>query len=305
MNILAGEFSPEHGSIALNGKKATRETKNTSFLYEDCAIAHCPQFDALFDRQNVTEHLTFYAKVRGLDWNDPLAQEHVQAIIKLLGLQKYANKKAEDLSGGYKRRLSLAVAMIGYPKCMLVDEVTTGVDPNARRKIWDVLKPDFAHDGYDLPAILLSTHYMQEAETLGTRIGIMIDGEIVTTGSLTSLLNRYCTSFFVEVSMEALSGENAEETVVAKFEESMMPVDVYESLPFHFKLRVPFLEGSQNHIDQLANIFEILETNKKELQIKFYSVAQMNLEQIFINLSRKQFEANEQGNSSRQITGMA
>ena len=104
--------------------------------------------------------------------------------IRLLGLSKYRNKFASQLSGGYKRRLSLVVCMIGYPRVMMVDEITTGLDPGARRLIWDVLKPPMEHSAYDLPAILLSSHYMDECQQLGTRIGIQIDGQFITTGTI-------------------------------------------------------------------------------------------------------------------------
>merc|ERR1712154_431756 len=100
----------------------------------------------------------------------------------LLGLKKHRHKESTELSGGYKRRLCLAIAMIGYPKVMLLDECTTGLDPAARHLVWDVLKPE--HRSVDVPAILLSSHYMDECQVLGTRIGIMIDGALVATGSL-------------------------------------------------------------------------------------------------------------------------
>ena len=75
------------------------------------------------------QHLQFYSQIRGLVWEDESTQEHISAIIQLLGLHKHKDKAATELSGGYKRRLSLAVAMIGYPKVMMCDEPTTGMDP--------------------------------------------------------------------------------------------------------------------------------------------------------------------------------
>ena len=84
-----------------------------------------------------------------------------------------------------------------------------------------------------------------------------------------------------------------------------MPSTIYESLPYHFKLQVPFVEGAR-HDDtrQLAQIFDLLESNKEDLGIKFYSVAPMNLEQIFIDLSRKQFEADTTFESQRSVSNL-
>ena len=79
-----------------------------------------------------------------------------------------------------------------------------------------------------------------------------------------------------------------------------MSVEVYEALPYQFKLKVPFDGG--NHLEQLANIFDLLESRQEELYIKFYSVAQMNLEQIFIDLSRKQFAVEEEVRSIRNLS---
>lgn len=294
MSMLAGQYAPEHGEVALDGAKAAGDDRNIGHLYNKCNVSYCPQFDALFPKKTVKEHLQFYARVRGLDWTEDTTQQHIEAIIKLLGLGKHRNKESTQLSGGYKRRLSLGVALIGYPNVMMVDECTTGLDPAARRLIWNVLKPDIAHDDYDIPAILLSSHYMDECQELGTRIGIMIDGEIATTGSLNRLQELYCTSYFVEISLQPHTDEDAEQRVLDAFDAQKMPTTIYESLPYHFKLQVSFVEGAKHDsTQQLAQIFDLLETRKEELGIKFYSVALMNLEQIFIDLSKKQFNADK------------
>ena len=166
----------------------------------------------------------------------------------------------------------------------------------------NVFKPDIPHSSYDLPSILLSSHYMDECEALGDAIAIMIDGEIVTAGSLPYLQSKYCTSFFVEISLDPLAvgeegAESHEDAVVDAFQQKGMEAKVYESLPYRFKLQLPFQESDRQY--QLANIFRLLESEKRSLGIKFYSVEQMNLEKIFIDLSRKQFEAEERLLSER------
>lgn len=181
--------------------------------------------------------------------------------------------------------------------------------------MWAVLKPNQLHEDYDLPATLLSTHYMDECEALGDQIAIMIDGEIVTVGSLPYLQGKYCKSYFVEVNLDPLASKSedeeaiGEDAVVDAFIKQGMEAKVYESLPYRFKMQLPFEQS--DHQSQLANIFGLLEREKKALGIKFYSVEQMNLEKIFIDLSRKQFEAEErllserpgmnQGQSSRRM----
>ena len=83
----------------------------------------------------------------------------------------------------------------------MLDECTTGLDPAARHLVWGVLKPE-NRNGYSVPAILLSSHYMDECQQLGHRIGIMIDGELAATGSLNRLQELYCTGLFVEISLQ-------------------------------------------------------------------------------------------------------
>lgn len=300
MKMLAGENTPEHGTVALENETLTSLDRGVDHLYSGGNVSYCQQFDALFPNKTVSEHLRFYATMRGLDWKQESTQHHVDAVVALLGLQKHKDKMSTELSGGYKRRLCLAVAIIGFPKCMLIDECTTGMDPSARRLVWGVLKPEIAHDDYDLPSILLSTHYLDEAGTLGNRIGILIDGELVSTGSLVSLQNRYCNSFFVEIALSDNAPENAQDAVLDAFGDQGMSPEVYEALPYQFKVKVPFDGG--DHIDQLASIFDLLESHQVDLYIKFYSVAQMSLEQIFIDLSRKQFTAEEEIRSTRALS---
>eukprot|EP00526_Cylindrotheca_closterium_P003041 CAMPEP_0113643644 /NCGR_PEP_ID=MMETSP0017_2-20120614/22957_1 /TAXON_ID=2856 /ORGANISM="Cylindrotheca closterium" /LENGTH=1596 /DNA_ID=CAMNT_0000555187 /DNA_START=143 /DNA_END=4933 /DNA_ORIENTATION=+ /assembly_acc=CAM_ASM_000147 len=302
MSMLAGKYTPDHGDIAVDGSVAKLEDRTVDHLYEKCGVAYCPQFDALFPKKTVDEHLKFYAAIRGLDWNEEVARDHVDAIVKLLGLKKHLKKESTSLSGGYKRRLSLAISLIGYPNVLILDEITTGVDPGARRKIWDVLKPQSPHSDFDIPATILSSHYMDECQELGTRIGILIDGKISATGSLKRLQELFCTSYFVEISLMPHANEDAEDKIIEVFEGRDMRAESYESLPYRFKLKVPFVNGAGNDTtQQLASIFDLLEKNKEKQGIKFYSVAPMNLEQIFIDLSRKQYEVDANFSSTRHL----
>lgn len=123
MGCLAGTHTPEYGEVALAGKKLTSDQYDHVF---DSGIAFCPQFDALFPSSSVREHFHFYAKVRGLDINEESTIRHLEAIEHLLGLSDHMDKLSTDISGGYKRRTCLGIAMIGSPEVMMVDECTTG-----------------------------------------------------------------------------------------------------------------------------------------------------------------------------------
>lgn len=126
MGVLAAEHTQEYGSLALENRTLKKDDKKSDRLFQDGMIAYCPQFDALFPKKSVIEHLHFYAKVRGLDPSDEATQRHISAIVRLLGLGNHLKKLSTAISGGYKRRTCLAIAMIGYPKLMMIDECTTG-----------------------------------------------------------------------------------------------------------------------------------------------------------------------------------
>ena len=121
-----------------------------------------------------------------------------------------------------------------------------------------------------------------------------IDGEIVTAGSLPYLTQKYCTSYFVEI---CTTGSDKHEEIVAAFVNHGLEASVYGALPFRFKIQIPFNEDSPN--SQLASIFEFLEREKASLGIRFYNVCKFNLEKAFIDLSRRQFEANQAFESER------
>eukprot|EP00538_Stauroneis_constricta_P006133 CAMPEP_0119550624 /NCGR_PEP_ID=MMETSP1352-20130426/4101_1 /TAXON_ID=265584 /ORGANISM="Stauroneis constricta, Strain CCMP1120" /LENGTH=1679 /DNA_ID=CAMNT_0007596523 /DNA_START=80 /DNA_END=5119 /DNA_ORIENTATION=+ len=292
MSILAGEYSPEHGTATIDERIISMKTRGVDHIFERSNVSWCPQHDSLFPGLTVQQHLEFYARVRGLVWDTNETKGHVNSIVKLLGLSKHVDKRPSELSGGYKRRVSLGIAMIGYPSSMLVDECTTGLDPGARHLVWEALRPDLVNEEYQLPAVLFSTHYMDEAEALATRIGIMIDGELVATGTLDRLQQRFCRSYFVEIALDHQLAERGDRTLQARVLALMnahgMQASIYESLPFNFKIQIPY--GDNNNVMQLASIFDLLERHKEEFRIKFYSVANMSLEQIFVDLSKKQFD---------------
>ena len=126
----------------------------------------CPQHDVLFDFLTPIEHLQVFYDFKG---GDPSNKEkEISDLIRDVGLTVDKDKIASSLSGGNKRKLSVAIALCGGSKLVLLDEPTAGMDLGARRGLWDMLK-NYRRD----KIIILTTHYMDEADVLGDRIGIM------------------------------------------------------------------------------------------------------------------------------------
>ena len=129
----------------------------------------CPQHDVLFDLLTPREHLEIFYDFKGGDPNGK--NEEIDEIIDRLGLTVDQNKNSSTLSGGNRRKTSVAMALIGGSKFVILDEPTSGMDLGARRMLWDMLKM-YKRDRI----IILTTHYMDEADVLGDRIGIMASG---------------------------------------------------------------------------------------------------------------------------------
>jgi ATP-binding cassette subfamily A (ABC1) protein 3 len=144
----------------------------------------CPQHDVLFDLLTPEEHLDVFCDFKGVPKNEKKAQ--IDQIIKDIDLGGMRKSRAHELSGGNRRKLSIAIALIGDSKFILLDEPTAGIDLSGRRKMWDMLKK--YKNGR---IIILTTHYMDEADILGDRVGIMAHGQITCLGRSLFLKNRF------------------------------------------------------------------------------------------------------------------
>ena len=175
MQMLTAEFPPTSGDAKLAGYSVTNSPEKTRSL-----IGYCPQFDAHFPNLTGREHVELYARIKGIV--NAEVRNAVSRKLEQVGLSaEDGDRVASEYSGGMKRRLSLACAMIGRPRLVFLDEVSTGVDPVARREIWRLVSDLVKQD--DLPveektSVILTTHSMEECEALCPRLGIMANGRL-------------------------------------------------------------------------------------------------------------------------------
>ncbi len=151
------------GDAFLMGKSIVTQSEAVKKL-----IAVSPQETAVAEALTVYENLEFMCNI------SDTSKEKINEFTKLLGLKNVINKKAGKLSGGYKRRLSIAMALILNPKILFLDEPTLGLDVIARSELWDIIRSLKGKT-----TIILTTHYMEEAEALSDRIGIMKEGRLL------------------------------------------------------------------------------------------------------------------------------
>ena len=187
---ITEEHAPTHGSIYINGLNIMKNFDEVKLMF-----GYCPQFDAIFPYMTVKENLEFYSKIKGVD-PDKLS-EIIRAMIESMTLTKYTNKLAGRLSGGNKRKLSVAISMICNPPIVLLDEPSTGMDPEARRFMWAVIHKLTSKGNNN--SVIMTTHSMDEAETLCRRMGIMVNGEFVCMGTANYIKENYGYGFEIDV----------------------------------------------------------------------------------------------------------
>ncbi|CAK71277.1 unnamed protein product (macronuclear) [Paramecium tetraurelia] len=169
ISILSGLQEKTKGKINILGQSIdNKQFKNQ--------IGICLQKDVLYSELNVYEHLKFYGQLRGI--LDQELQQQINYILQVCQLLNEANTKADHLSGGNKRKLSLAISLIGNSKIVFLDEPSSGMDALTRQQIWDVIKQMRLHR-----VIIMTTHHMEEADELASRVGILMNGQIVTQGT--------------------------------------------------------------------------------------------------------------------------
>ncbi|MEH0823528.1 MULTISPECIES: ABC transporter ATP-binding protein [unclassified Micromonospora] len=161
----------------------------------------CPQLDNLDPELTVRENLTTYARYFGV--SRAVARARAAELLDFVQLTERADSKVEPLSGGMKRRLTIARALVNEPEIVLLDEPTTGLDPQARHLVWERLFR-LKRQGVTL---VLTTHYMDEAEQLCDRLVVMDGGRIVAEGSPRALIERHSTREVVELRFAAESQE--------------------------------------------------------------------------------------------------
>jgi lipooligosaccharide transport system ATP-binding protein len=161
----------------------------------------CPQLDNLDIELSVRENLTTYARFFGIPRKE--ARRRADELLEFVQLAERADSKVEPLSGGMKRRLTIARALVNEPEIVLLDEPTTGLDPQARHLVWERLFR-LKQQGVTL---VLTTHYMDEAEQLCDRLVVMDGGRIVAEGSPRALIEKHSTREVVELRFNGDSQE--------------------------------------------------------------------------------------------------
>ncbi|XVF51956.1 hypothetical protein PTKIN_Ptkin04bG0225700 [Pterospermum kingtungense] len=251
-------------------------------------IGVCPQFDILWSALSGQEHLELFSSIRGLP--PATIKSVVEKLLDQVKLTQAAKVRSGSYSGGMRRRLSVAGALLGDPKLVILDEPTTGMDPITRRHVWDIIES--AKKGR---AIILTTHSMEEADVLCDRIGIMAKGRLRCIGSSIRLKSRFGAGFIASISFTrssnvVLSPAN-EDTAVAT-------TCQHESVKQFFKKHLNVVPKEENTAfmtfviphdreKDLANFFAELQEREAEFGISDIQLGLTTLEEVFLNIARQ------------------
>lgn len=184
IKMLSCLLTPTKGDALLLDKSITKNPLKVKQI-----INVSPQETAIAPNLTVYENLEFIAEIYGFSKKE--AKEKTIEMIEKFALSDIKNQKAEILSGGMQRRLSIAMALISEPKILFLDEPTLGLDVIARRELWKIIE-----SLKNKITIILTTHYMEEAECLSDRIGIMVKGKLVEVGTSKELIKKTKTKNF-------------------------------------------------------------------------------------------------------------
>jgi len=188
ISILCCLLEPSLGRVLIDGLEIK---KNASDIKKIIGVV--PQEISLYPTLTARENLEFYGKIYGLSGRTLKSQ--VEALLDMVGLTKRADDLLEGYSGGMKRRINIAAALLHEPRILFLDEPSTGVDPQSRRRIYDTIQ-DLNRQG---TTVLLTTHQMEDAEKLCHRIAIMDKGKLIALDTLKGLLELVGESDLIHV----------------------------------------------------------------------------------------------------------
>ena len=194
IKMLSCLTQPTSGDAYLSGKSICKDTAAVKSV-----IAVSPQETAVAPGLSVRENLELICGVHGFTKKKKKAK--IIDMAHLLGLEAVLEKKAGKLSGGWQRRLSIAMALISEPEILFMDEPTLGLDVLARSDLWDLIR-----SLKGTVTIILTTHYMEEAETLSDRIGIMKDGKLLICGTAGQIKEKASTDNFEQAFVRIVKG---------------------------------------------------------------------------------------------------
>ncbi|KAI0947262.1 hypothetical protein AcV7_009727 [Taiwanofungus camphoratus] len=279
-NIIRGDVLPDQGDVMINGISVVHHPRTARL-----SLGVCPQFTAIDSQLTVKEHLMVYGRLKGLHCGEEL-ERNVHALMQATSLHMYADRLASRLSGGNQRKLALAIALLGNPSVVLIDEFSTGIDAKIKRDMWETLRTVAVGK-----AIVITTHSMEEASALASKVGILAT-KMLAVGTTESLAERYAT-YEVHFSCRTREELIRAHELMVQIPGSRKADDVAT------RYEVPLGNGMS-----LAQLFAVLSSQDDPPE---YTVERPSLESVFLKVIRENEvleEDRKRKNQRRSIMGL-
>ncbi|XP_073219980.1 ABC transporter A family member 7-like isoform X2 [Cicer arietinum] len=267
ISMMIGLTEPTSGAAYVEGLDIRTHMNG---IYTNMGV--CPQHDLLWETLTGREHLLFYGRLKNLTGS--VLTQAVEESLKSLNLFHggVADKQAGKYSGGMKRRLSVAISLIGDPKVVYMDEPSTGLDPASRKCLWNVIK--LAKQDR---AIILTTHSMEEAEALCDRLGVFVNGNLQCIGNPKELKARYGGTYVLTMTTSSDREKDVENMV-----QQLSPnANKIYRLSGTQKFELPKEDV------KIANVFQAVEIAKRNFTVFAWGLADTTLEDVFIKVARE------------------
>ncbi|XP_065093714.1 phospholipid-transporting ATPase ABCA3-like [Ochlerotatus camptorhynchus] len=278
MSMLTGMFSPSSGTALINGHDIRTDIEGARL-----SLGLCPQHNVLFNELTVAEHVKFFSKLKGVSDKDVTSE--IEKYVNLLELADKMNAQSHTLSGGMKRKLAVGVALCGGSKVVLLDEPSSGMDPSARRALWELLQKEKLGR-----TVLLSTHFMDEADVLGDRIAIMAEGQLKAVGSPFFLKKSFGAGYRLICVKEL----NCDKDQLLKILRNHIP-DVEVETDIGTELSLVLRE---EYVKQFQPMLENLEGQMSSCGISSFGISFTTMEEVFLRSGSDSFEKNLSDNST-------
>jgi len=263
INMLCGLLPTTSGTAKIFGFDLNTEIDRIHMI-----MGVCPQHDILWEGLTGREHLLFFGRLKNLHGQE--LQKAVKDGLASVELTAAGNKKVGKYSGGMKRRLSVAISLIGNPRVVFLDEPSTGLDPASKRTLWTVI-----NQHKNKASMILTTHSMEEADALCDRLAMFGGGKLQTIGVSSDLKARWGSGFKLSV-----QGRAAQARMIEEFINALCPhARKLNELAGAFNFELP-REGTE-----LSEIFEGLESRKEDLGIIDWGISNTTLEEVFLKVN--------------------
>ncbi len=258
MMMIAGLLMPDSGDVILDGIKF--DARSASHRRD---LGVVPQDLAIYPELNAWENLRFFGKLYGI--RGKLLQERCETLINSVGLQDAAKRPTREYSGGMKRRLNFAIALIHSPRVLILDEPTVGVDPQSRSHLMDCVR-GVAAEGV---GVIYASHYMEEVQALCQRVAIIDHGQMLAFDTIDKLLSGMSSDLELKITGGRLNGQLGELARVQAADSQTATVIINGDRP-----------------DRSANLREVLSRLERAgLNVEKIETQQSSLERLFLQLT--------------------